>query len=476
VLGLAESEWQQLLLAREFWNSQATEPGFAEWHKDRRWLLDLLPPLRVLVDPPDLATADEPPQDAPAAGSDTVSKGFPVYIGDSSEGTHVLWDPYREKAPRLNNFGFLVTGDAGSGKTQTIRVLIDSAAHAGLPLCIFDFKNDYSDAGFACGLSLTVVDVREKGLPFNPLQPPPHGASGSKPIDHVFEIAGILKRIYRLGPQQENSLRDAISATYTRAGIDLRDWIVPTSRSWPSFGDIEQVLLEDQKKNGTLIARLAPLFQLGLFPSDGQAAPFDQMLSKRVVLKLNELPTDEIKAALAEFIIVQLHGYALRGDQPRRLTRLLVFDEAHRVATSPRLEALGREGRAFGVGIVLGTQYPGDIPEATAGALATQLFLLNNQADHRLRVVRQVLGTTSGTDAQRLLQKLSEMEPGQGLFCNPHHLRTFVTVLPHWKTRRIVGRTCGGRVSIALPQLMDWPQQVPCPPPSGYTVAPPPLI
>jgi DNA helicase HerA-like ATPase len=111
----------------------------------------------------------------------------------------------------------------------------------------------------------------------------------------------------------------------------------------------------------------------------------------------------------------------------------LVFDEAHRVATNPRLEALGREGRAFGVGIVLGTQYPGDIPEATAGALATQLFLLNNQADHRLRVVRQVLGTTSGTDAQRLLQKLSEMEPGQGLFCNPHHLRTFVTVLPHWK-------------------------------------------
>jgi hypothetical protein len=152
------------------------------------------------------------------------------------------------------------------------------------------------------------------------------------------------------------------------------------------------------------------------------------MLNKRIVLKLNELPNDEIKAALAEFIIVQLHGYALRGEQPRRLTRLLVFDEAHRIANNPRLEALGREGRAFGVGIVLGTQYPGDIPEATAGALATQLSLLNNQAEHRRHVVRQVLGTTTGNEAQQLLKKLSA-----GLFANPHHNRALVTVLPHWK-------------------------------------------
>jgi hypothetical protein len=61
------------------------------------------------------------------------------------------------------------------------------------------------------------------------------------------------------------------------------------------------------------------------------------------------------------------------GDQPRRLKRLLVFDEAHRVRDSARLESLAREGRAFGVGIVMGTQFPGDVPETMAGNLATQL-------------------------------------------------------------------------------------------------------
>jgi hypothetical protein len=34
--------------------------------------------------------------------------------------------------------------------------------------------------------------------------------------------------------------------------------------------------------------------------------------NKRVSLKLSDLPNDEIKAALAEIIIIQLHGYALR--------------------------------------------------------------------------------------------------------------------------------------------------------------------
>jgi DNA helicase HerA-like ATPase len=111
---------------------------------------------------------------------------------------------------------------------------------------------------------------------------------------------------------------------------------------------------------------------------------------------------------------------------------MMVFDEAHRVKDSKRLESLAREGRAFGVGIVIGTQFPGDIPETMAGNLATQLFLMNNQAVHRRFVVAQVIGTTSTTEARSLLDRLTRLKPLEGLFMNAHHNGILVRVKPHY--------------------------------------------
>jgi hypothetical protein len=181
------------------------------------------------------------------------------------------------------------------------------------------------------------------------------------------------------------------------------------------------------------VTRLSLLSELGLFGAGTNShTSLEHFLSARVCLKLSDLPTDEIKSALAEILIVQLHGYALRGEQPRRLTRMMVFDEAHRVKDSKRLESLAREGRAFGVGIVIGTQFPGDIPETMAGNLATQLFLMNNQAAHRRFVVTQVMGTTSTSEARSLLDQLSHLRPLEGLFMNTHYNGILVRVVPHY--------------------------------------------
>jgi nucleoside-triphosphatase THEP1 len=52
----------------------------------------------------------------------------------SFDGASVQWAPFREAPTHLNNFSVLITGDAGSGKTQTIRVLIEAACQAGLDI------------------------------------------------------------------------------------------------------------------------------------------------------------------------------------------------------------------------------------------------------------------------------------------------------------------------------------------------------
>ena len=146
------------------------------------------------------------------------------------------------------------------------------------------------------------------------------------------------------------------------------------------------------------------------------------MLDERLVLSLFALPTDEIKAALAELVIIRLHGVLLRRAQPRKLTRLLVIDEAWRVANSSHLESLAREGRAFGAGIAIGTQYPGDLPPDFSGALDTKIYLKNQQPDHKKAVVRALCGATSGPDAANLHGILERLKQFEGLIQNQQYL------------------------------------------------------
>ncbi len=78
-----------------------------------------------------------------------------------------------------------------------------------------------------------------------------------------------------------------------------------------------------------------------------------------------------------------------------------------------------------------------------AGNLATQLFLMNNQAAHRRFVVAQIMGTTSTNDARRLLDQLSHLRPLEGLFMNTHHNGILVRVKPHY-ARQLIGRAASG--------------------------------
>lgn len=153
-----------------------------------------------------------------------------------------------------------------------------------------------------------------------------------------------------------------------------------------------------------------------------------------MVLDLHKLPNDEVKNGVAEFLLVRLLGHALRGGQPRKLRRMLVFDEAWRVKDSERLQELTREGRAVGVGIAIGSQFPADIPDTLAGNLATQLLLHNKQPEHRKVVARTLTGAASGQAAVQVMAKIDKLRPHEGFFRNQHDSPyVLVQTIPHYQ-------------------------------------------
>jgi DNA helicase HerA-like ATPase len=353
------------------------------------------------------------------------------------DNSDVRWTLDEDTKPKLPNFGLLVSGDAGQGKTQIIKAVIAEAAALGCPILIFDFKNDYGGA-FASAHSFELVDLNER-LPFNPLKLPPHAPSGAQAINHIFEVAGLLGETLHLGDQQKALLRNALEAAYTARGVPLNDWVSPDETPAPSLGDvIEKARALDEQSANRLINRLGLLHGKRLLPADAEARmSFGQLVGAKVVLSFSNLPNDDqLKRALAELILIQIQGHMLRGAQPRALRRLLVFDEAWRAADSKRLIQLAREGRAFGVGVVAGSQFADDLSAELTGNLATKLHFYNSDAGQRRKLVQAILGTSSGSDATVLTAILGNLKQFQAVFTNQQYVPyTAVIITPYFERR-----------------------------------------
>ena len=97
---------------------------------------------------------------------------------------------------------------------------------------------------------------------------------------------------------------------------------------------------------------------------------------------------------------------------------------------------MAREGRAFGIAIAIGTQFPVDIPDDLAGSLETQIFLSNSEARHQAATVRKLCSSTSTIEGQRLWQKAASLGQLQGFIRNQHYKPyRLITVYPHYLRR-----------------------------------------
>lgn len=356
-----------------------------------------------------------------------------VFLG-TSKGTYgteieAWYDPALPSDP-LPNPHISITGETGSGKTQATKSLISELSAQGIPSLIFDFKDDYSTEPFVTDENVRLYDASWEGLPFNPLRPPSDPLSGRTNVAHyVHQISEILKRIYKLGDQQAYRLREGLKIAYVEAGIPWNASTYDASWNLPSFESLQHILVAD-KANEALLGRLSPIFDLGLFATAGVTGDLGSFLEASSVIRLSQLPGDEVKNAVAEFFLMAIYNHLIREPQSHKLQRLLVLDEAWRLVESPFLIPLMREGRAFGLGVIIATQFPRDLPEEIRGSTATRLYFSQSQAEQIREIQRTVLGRTSGSEADDLSATVRSLSP---LSCILHNKQFPIPVRMQFK-------------------------------------------
>lgn len=369
-------------------------------------------------------TVSTPVHDPGTQPDGDILRRIRVGVDDGRNG--VYYDPQSPVDP-LDNLNLMVTGSSGTGKTQLLKYLICKLREQEKNTFVLDFKNDFaSDEHFCSRAMMERVFAAFDGLPLNPLIPYPvrHPGTGRLYIQcaqHIAGVSSVLARTYGLGAQQQAAVKNAIVAAFSGAGIRTTGSVpFTTDLAFPNLADVGDALREDSP---TAYNRLDPLFTLELFREAFRHQSFEDMVGQAMVLDLSQIPSDEIRNALAQLLVLSAHSFYNTQPHSGLIRQFLVFDEAHRVLNSDYMLRLARECRAYGVGVVLSSQYPSDFPAEVSASMATRIVHGNGGDAERVKAIVQLLGCR-GREGD-----VAALERFQAFLDNRHHRTTLARTM-----------------------------------------------
>lgn len=278
----------------------------------------------------------------------------------------LYWEP--TNTARFMNTNTGIIGTMGTGKTQFTKSLVTQLIRnqasnvngAPIGMLIFDYKSDYVDDDFAQANQTKRLKLFR--LPYNPLS-----VYGSMPMLPVHTSAGFaetMARAFGLGQKQQLRLRKLIRDAYDLAGISMSDastWSKPAptiAQLWDLFQNQEKV------EEDSLYAALDSLATYEIFESNPESVcSLYDLLDGVTVIELAGYPPqiqNLVVALTLDLFYSQMQKRgkpAVHGDY-RQITKMILVDEADNFMKEDfqSLRKILKEGREYGVGLILSTQ------------------------------------------------------------------------------------------------------------------------
>lgn len=301
----------------------------------------------------------------------------------------------------------LVVGRTGSGKSYTTAVLIEEILDQGLPVVVLDLHGEYESFAFpnknletshseatTNGSSLSILQ-QLKPQKYNVLRvlpdfvtPPKDTKVPTTTFNIRFDTlsAEQISEMTEMTSTAEDLLYLTISYLTNQAKTEQKnpEWDITTFQE-----ALTEVGKEWSFHKNTIVAaqrRLAQLENLKLF---GDGTPIQQFLEpfQLTIFDLSVGMRERVRRAIAGYIAQQL--FHLRTTNQYQLPIVLVVEEAHRFIPSEKhlystriLQRIAREGRKFGIGLIIVTQMLRNLNPTIIAQCGTKIVLqIHNQTD-----------------------------------------------------------------------------------------------
>lgn len=300
--------------------------------------------------------------------------GMKILFGkNDQDGKPVLWMPNDTSQLFHTNTGII--GTMGTGKTQFTKSIITqlymqqkyNVDALDLGILIFDYKGDYNESKQDFVEMTNAKILKPYHLPFNPLALVKSAVfKPLLPTHTANTFKDTISKVYNLGPKQQATLLQCIMDTYTARGINPSD-----PSTWdgeaPTFDQVYNRYANDDeiKKGDSLAAALDKLHIFQIFEGNPSATKsLFEILNGVVVIDLSGYDSD-IQSLIVAITLdlfysqMQASGSSKMEGNYRQLTKLILVDEADNFMSEgfPTLKKILKEGREFGVGTILSTQF-----------------------------------------------------------------------------------------------------------------------
>lgn len=367
----------------------------------------------------------------------------------------------------------IVLGGSGSGKTVTVRRLVEEAALAGIPSLIIDCARDMLSfderwpeppetwrdgdanraAQFHDSTELIVwTPGREGG---NPLQLAPLPdftplANDREELEEAVQMAaGGLVNVVASGNSSKAQAKEGLlirSLQYfalhfpnggIRSYVDLLSSLPPEAglgvkQERKYAEEMADSLRIEMAKNPLMRSEGTPLDPATLFGDDRKRSR-----TRISVISFLGLPTDDMQSSFLNQMAMLLFSWIKKNPNPpgdRPLRGLLVIDEAKDFVPSQRKTAckesimrLAAQARKYRLGLVFATQHPKDIDTKIVGNCATHLYGLNN-SPASLATLEDLMQQKEGDG-----RDIPRLKRGQFYLHNADagHMQPIKTQIPH---------------------------------------------
>jgi hypothetical protein len=312
--------------------------------------------------------------DTDANPVEEVPPGIEVLVGYRPSGTSMEPVYFRPSETALNQLNVGVVGDLGTGKTQFLKSMVyqlsrSAASNRGHApkVFIFDYKRDYSEGDFPQTLGARILDPSKSPLPINffalGVDPEDRMAVQLDRVRRANFFCDLLRRISGIGQVQRNDLYSSVMQAYQSCAQGHA----------PSINDVFDVY-GALGKSDSVVSVLTLLRDLMIFePDPKNTTTFVKLFDRSTVLNLSGLSGagQDIVDIVATMFLDNLYTDYMKtlpkdpflhgpdGVSRRKVDSFVLIDEAHHAMNRDFdvLMKLMLEGREFGMGVVLSSQF-----------------------------------------------------------------------------------------------------------------------